>query len=68
MGLVKTDQLEQRIERIETRIRQIDRELTDPDVYRNGAKSKQLGDERARLAAELEPLEFEWSRRAEEGD
>lgn len=64
---MRTEQLEQRIEKIETRLREIDGELADPDVWRDQRKSAKLGDERAKLAAELEPLEFEWSRRAEQG-
>ena len=57
---------EQRIEKIETRLREIDGKLQDPDVWRDAKKGNQLSDERAKLAEELEPLEFEWARRAEE--
>jgi ATP-binding cassette subfamily F protein 3 len=63
---LRTDQLEQRIETIETRLRAIDADLANPDVWRDAKKSNALGDERRRLAEELEPLEFEWARRAEE--
>jgi hypothetical protein len=35
-------------------------------VWRDAKKGNQLSDERAKLAEELEPLEFEWARRAEE--
>jgi ATP-binding cassette subfamily F protein 3 len=63
---MKTDQIEQRIEQIETRMRAIDLEMGSGDVWNNAAKAKKLGDERSALAAELEPLEFEWSRRADE--
>ncbi len=58
--------LETRIEEIEKRIRAIDESLMDVRVHTDGRKTKKLSDERAALAAELEPLEFEWSRRADE--
>jgi ATP-binding cassette subfamily F protein 3 len=67
LALVSTEKLEQKIETIETRIRAIDAELQDPAVWQNAKRSRSLGDERAKLSAELEPLEFEWSRRAEDG-
>jgi len=63
---LRTEQLEERIERIETRIGAIDRDLADPAVWQDATRSKRLGEERTRLAQELEPLEFEWSRRAGE--
>jgi ATP-binding cassette, subfamily F, member 3 len=65
-GRMKTEQIEQRIEQIQSRIRAIDEAMGDPEVWRNQKKADQLGSERASLVAELEPLEFEWSRRAEE--
>ncbi len=65
---MKTEQIEKRIEEIETRIRAIDAEMGSGDVWNNAAKGKKLGDERASLAAELEPLEFEWSRRADQAE
>jgi hypothetical protein len=34
-------------------------------VWRDPNRANQLGDERAKLANELQPLEFEWARRAE---
>ena len=58
-----TDEIEKRIEQIETRTRAIDAQLMDPKVCADAAKAKQLTQERERLQAELEPLEFEWSRR-----
>ncbi len=65
LSKLKTEQLEAKIEKIETRIRAIDLELGDPDVWRQQSKANALGDERRKLAEELEPLEFEWARRAE---
>ena len=62
---MKTDQLEKRIEEVERRVRTIDAEMGQGDVWRDAKKCAKLGDERARLLRELEPLEFEWGRRAE---
>ncbi|MCC6429163.1 MAG: ABC-F family ATP-binding cassette domain-containing protein [Phycisphaerales bacterium] len=61
---MKTEQIETRIEQIQSRIRQIDEQMGD--VWSNPTKAQKLGDERSALSSELEPLEFEWSRRAEE--
>ncbi len=61
-----TADLERQIERLETRLREIDRELLDPAVFGDPRRSRELGEQRQRTAAELEPLEFEWSRRAGE--
>ncbi len=66
LGRLKTDQLEQRIEKIQSRIREIDLAMGDPDVWRNAQKANSLTGERKKIAEELEPLEFEWARRAEE--
>ncbi len=66
LARLRTEQLEEKIEKIETRMRAIDKELNDPATWRDQAKSHRLGEERHRLAAELEPLEFEWARRAED--
>ena len=59
------DKLEAQITKLETRIKAIDAEMATDIVWRDPAKATKLGDERTRLAAELEPLEFEWARRAE---
>jgi ATP-binding cassette subfamily F protein 3 len=66
LARLKTEQLEERITRLEKRLREIDAQLSDPDVWRNHDRSAKLGDERRRLGAELEPLEFEWARRAQD--
>jgi len=63
---LRTDQLEQRIEQAESRLQEIDAELLDPNIWRDAKRSAKLSEERSRLASELEPLEFEWSRRVEE--
>ncbi|MFM9994609.1 MAG: ABC-F family ATP-binding cassette domain-containing protein [Phycisphaerales bacterium] len=67
MSKLKTEQLEQKIEKIETRIRAIDAAFNDPEVWKDPAACSRLGDERKRLAEDLEPLEFEWMQRAEHG-
>ena len=59
-------ELEKQIERTESRIREIDELMMDPDVYTDGPRTRKLQSERASLAEELEPLEFEWSCRAED--
>ncbi len=46
-------------------IKEIDEKLSDPDVWSDHKKSDKLGKERAKLVADLEPLEFEWMSRAE---
>jgi ATP-binding cassette subfamily F protein 3 len=63
---LRTEQLEERIEKVETRIREVDALLADPDVWRDHDKATRLTAERADLGAQLEPLEFEWARRADE--
>ena len=52
---------------MESRIREIDGLMCDPEVYGDHARCTALGEERAGLMRDLEPLEFEWARRAEEG-
>jgi len=64
LARLKTEQIEERIEKIETRIKQLDKQLSNPDVWQNHKKADKLGNERATLVAELEPLEFEWTNRA----
>ncbi len=66
MERMSTNKLENRIEAIQLRVKKIDSELTNPDVWRDGARSGKLSVERQTLMDELEPLEFEWSRRAED--
>ena len=67
LGRMNQKKLESEIERIETRIAEIDASMSDPDVWSNPKKCETLGAERAALVGELEPLEFEWMRRADEG-
>ncbi len=63
--LLSDAKLEGRIGEIEDRIKAIDASLGDPDVWSKPHKCEELGRERAKLTEELEPLEFEWLRRAE---
>ncbi len=56
--------LESEIERLETRLREIDFALMDPDVYADGEKVKALQAERDTLKKQLGPLETEWVERA----
>jgi ATP-binding cassette subfamily F protein 3 len=58
-------ELEKRIEATEQRIREIDEELMRPSVHADGRRTRELSASRDLAAAELEPLEFEWSRRAD---
>ncbi len=62
---MQTDKLEKKIEKIESRIKAIDAEMGLPDVWSDAKRCSKLGDERSTLMGELEPLEFEWVRRAE---
>jgi len=59
------DKLEAQITKLETRMKAIDAEMATDIVWRDPNRANQLGDERAKLANELQPLEFEWARRAE---
>jgi ATP-binding cassette, subfamily F, member 3 len=65
LAKLKTDQIEKKIEQTQTRIAAIDDEMSRPEVWRDPVKCQKLGEERTRLVQELEPLEFEWLRRAE---
>ena len=59
------EQLEKKIEEVENRLAGADQALADPEVWRDGKKMDRLSAERQKLVEKLEPLEFEWSRRAE---
>jgi ATP-binding cassette subfamily F protein 3 len=62
---MSTEKLEQKIEQLETKLKQLDADLANPDTWRDHNKMTRLTDQRNAAAAELEPLEFEWSRRAD---
>lgn len=59
--------LESKIEQLESRIKEIDESLADPDVWSDPKKCEKLGEERTKATQDLEPLEFEWIRRADQG-
>jgi ATP-binding cassette subfamily F protein 3 len=63
-GLSMT-QLEESIEKLSERLSAIDLEMAAPESWSDQKKSKRLQQKRKKLQDELEPLEFEWSRRAE---
>jgi hypothetical protein len=46
----------------------IDESLGEPDVWKDHQACERLQNERLKIREELEPIEFEWSRRAEEKD
>ncbi len=66
LGKLSLQELEKRIEATEVRIREIDESMMDPEVYTDGKRTRKLQEERKKLCDELEPLEFEWSCRAED--
>ncbi|MBM4112942.1 MAG: ATP-binding cassette domain-containing protein [Phycisphaerae bacterium] len=59
------DELERRIESLESELRSIDERLGSADAWTNADAARRLTQERERRAAELAPLEQEWSRRAD---
>lgn len=65
LGRFSNEQLEERIAKIEARVKAIDTEMADPAVWRDPGKCQKLGDERERLMKELQPLEMEWMGRME---
>ena len=64
LAKLELSELEARIEKVEQRIRAIDEEMLDSKAYTDAKRLKKLQSERDALAAEMEPLEFEWARRA----
>ena len=53
---------------LEEKIAHIDSKMLDPEVYSDHEQCRQLQQEKVRLQQELEPLEFEWTRRADQVD
>jgi len=64
LSKISQPMLEEKIVKLEAQLAEVDKELADPDVYRDGAKVRKLQDKRARITGELTPLEEEWARRA----
>ncbi len=58
--------LERKIEQAEAKLREIDESLGEPDIWKDHQACERLQNERTKIRADLEPIEFEWSRRAEE--
>ena len=67
LAALNMDKLEAKIETIQQKMQALDRQLLDSRVLSDGAKCRQLQVERSHLEMELQPLETEWARRAEEG-
>ena len=63
-GKLSQAKLESEIERLESRLHEIDFALMDPEVFSDGEKVKALQAERAERQEELKPLEREWAERA----
>jgi ATP-binding cassette subfamily F protein 3 len=64
LARLTVEQIESKIEELQSKIRLVDEAMADPEAWSSKSKMKKLEDFRASLAGELEPLEFEWSRRA----
>lgn len=58
--------IEERIEALEARLAEIDVLLSDPAVFTDGEKCKELQKERSAIEAEREPLENDWARLVDE--
>ena len=65
MSRLSTTQLETSIEKLSEQLSAVDLEMAAPESWSDQKKSKRLQKQRKKLQDELEPLEFEWSRRAE---
>ena len=62
---MRVEQIEENIAYTEERLRVIDKQLEDPDVWTDYEKANKLTAERDELKVELEGLEAEWVRKAE---
>ena len=66
LAALSMEKLEAKIEQVQQQIASIDKQMVDPRVFNDGARCKAMQIERAHLELELEPLETEWARRADE--
>ena len=66
MSALNMAKLESNIEELQMKLAKIDKQMLQPSVLADGQKCKALQIERAHFERELEPLEKEWARRAEE--
>ncbi len=62
---MRLEQLEEKIAHLESRLAEIDRELDDPDIWRDTDRAEALTTERDGLKIELEGVEAEWLRKAD---
>jgi ATP-binding cassette, subfamily F, member 3 len=60
------EKLEATIEGVQQKIAAIDKQMVDPKVFNDPSRCKAMQIERAHLERELEPLETEWARRADQ--
>ena len=65
LSRLSTTELETSIEKLSEQLSAVDLEMAAPESWSDQKKSKRLQKQRKKLQDELEPLEFEWSRRAE---
>lgn len=68
LARMSQEDLERRIESLESTLRSIDARMADPSCWSNPEAARRLPAEREATAAELAPLEQEWMRRAESAD
>jgi ATP-binding cassette subfamily F protein 3 len=59
-------ELEAQIADLESRLAELDKQLADPELYRDKAAFTKVHEDRKILADQLEPLETEWLKRAED--
>jgi ATP-binding cassette subfamily F protein 3 len=59
-------EIEQRIETTEAELKQLDQQLASPELYKDREAFSEVHERRQKLARDLEPLETEWLRRADE--
>ncbi|MBX3323329.1 MAG: ABC-F family ATP-binding cassette domain-containing protein [Phycisphaeraceae bacterium] len=62
---MRVEQIEQRIHELSLRVRTIDADLADPDVWKDVERANALTEERDSLAIEISQLEEEWIRKSE---
>jgi ATP-binding cassette subfamily F protein 3 len=65
LGWMPVDRLEKEIESRQSRLGAIDKDMADPEVWRDHERANALAEERDRLRGELDEFETEWLRRME---
>jgi hypothetical protein len=66
IAALSMEKLESQIQKLQSSMQAIDMQLTEPAVYADGARMRRLQGDRAHIERELEPLEQEWARRADQ--